>query len=298
MDLIVNEKPVQGKLNCDRIIRVFPRRTNATPNDQNVRFGDLGLFDQADEIHISVSFSWDMERAEKLAEQWKIIAPVKIGGPATDNCKGEFTPGMYLKKGYVITSRGCPNKCWFCEVPKKFGDDVTELKIKDGWNILDDNLLACSENHIINVFKMLQRQKYSAQFTGGLEAARLKDCHIDLLLHLRLKQLFFAYDTLNDFEPLLRASKMLKMAGIIHENKKHKARCFVLIGYPKDSFKKAEERLNQVIRLGFMPMAMFYRNNKYEFHNKIADKRKWNLFTREWSNPTIVGYKMKKLITK
>jgi len=275
----------------NKIIRVFPRKTNATPLDDKVRFGTPGLFDQADEIHISVTFSWDLERAEQLAEQWRLVAPVKIGGPATNNCKGEFMLGMYLKKGYVITSRGCPNKCWFCNVWKKFGD-IEELEIKNGWNILDDNLLACSEDHIRNVFEMLKRQDQWIAFTGGLEARRLKEWHIDLLLQLKLERIFFAYDTPDDFEPLISASKMLKKAGIIHKNKKHKAKCFVLIGYPTDTFEKAEKRLTDVMGLGFTPMAMFYKNNEYKFSNEIPDKRKWNLFTREWSNPTVVGYKM------
>ncbi len=269
-----------------KIIRVFPRKTNATPIDENMRFGNPGLFDKADEIHISVAFSWDLDKAEKLAEQWKLIAPVKIGGPATDNCKGEFIPGMYLKKGYVITSRGCPNKCWFCDVWKKFGDPV-ELKVKNGWNVLDDNLLACSKDHIMKVFEMLKKQNHWIEFTGGLEAKILKEWHIDLLLQLKLKQIFFAYDTPDDFEPLINVSKMLKQAGIIHKNKKHKARCFVLIGYPKDTFEKAEQRLNQIIELGFMPMAMLYRN-KLGLYDK-----EWRRFQREWSNPIIVGYKLK-----
>ena len=275
------------------IIRVFPRKTNATPLDNNVRFGNPGLFDQADEIHISVTFSWDLDRAEKLAEQWKMIAPVKIGGVATDNYKGEFIPGMYLKKGYVITSRGCPNKCWFCDVWKKFGN-ITELKIKDGWNILDDNLLACSNNHINSVFEMLKRQNHLIEFTGGLEAKIIKEWHIDLLSQIRLKQIFFAYDTPDDIDPLINVSRMLKEAGII-KSTSHIARCFVLIGYPKDTFEKAEKRLIDVMNLGFMPMAMFYRNNEYKFYGKEPDKRKWNLFTREWSNSIIVGHKMGKL---
>lgn len=271
-----------------QIIRVFSRKTNATPLDEMVRFENPGLFDQADEIHISVAFSWDLKKAEKLAEQWNMIAPVKIGGPATDNCKGEFTPGMYLKKGYIITSRGCPNKCWFCDVWRKFGN-ITELKIKDGWNVLDDNLLACSEQHIKNVFKMLKRQKHLIEFTGGLEAARLKDWHVDLLLQLKLKQIFFAYDTPDDFKPLLDASIMLKKVGIIKPTS-NVAKCFVLIGYPFDSFQEAENRLKTVISLGFMPMAMLYRDktNKYN--------KEWRRFQREWANPIIVGYKMKKII--
>jgi hypothetical protein len=79
-----------------------------------------------------------------------------------------------LKKGYVITSRGCPNRCWFCSVWRREGEVIRELPVTDGWNVLDDNLLVCSENHIRAVFAMLARQRRMPLFTGGLEAAWLK----------------------------------------------------------------------------------------------------------------------------
>ena len=123
-----------------RLIRVFPRRTRATPDDPLAYVGPPDLFAKADAVHISVAFTWDMPAAEQLAEQWQHVAPVTIGGPATSKAAGDdFTPGQYLKLGYVITSRGCPNHCWFCSVWKREGPTVRELPIKDGWNIQDDN---------------------------------------------------------------------------------------------------------------------------------------------------------------
>jgi hypothetical protein len=90
-----------------KIIRVFPRKTSLTPDDEDVRINMTPAFyDEADEIHISVTFTEDLQRAEWLAGQWKKVAPVKIGGPATGEPGGDFVPGMYLKKGAVITSRG------------------------------------------------------------------------------------------------------------------------------------------------------------------------------------------------
>lgn len=157
-----------------RIIRVFPTKTHATPEDEFVRIRETpSLFDEADEVHISVTFTWDKPWAEWAARQWERVAPVKIGGPAYNEPGGEFVPGMYLKKGYVITSRGCPNRCWFCAVPKREGFKIRELPVRDGWIIQDDNLLACSPKHIDEVFSMLARQPYRPQFTGGLEAALL-----------------------------------------------------------------------------------------------------------------------------
>ena len=128
-----------------KIARVFPSRTNATPDDKYA-FDDVpGMFlPPIDEVHVSVTFTWDIPMAEYLAEAWKAVAPVKIGGPAYGDKLGEFIPGRYVKPGYTFTSRGCPNagmgKCWFCTEPK----GPVELEIKPGHNILDPNLLATS----------------------------------------------------------------------------------------------------------------------------------------------------------
>ena len=125
------------------------RKTNATPEDDYVAIGSPGLFvpDDISEIHISVTFTtftWDLQESERLAEAWSRYGNVKIGGPATGMRGETFTPGMYLKHGYTITSRDCHNNCWFCSVPKREGT-LRELPITDGWNLLNDNILACSE---------------------------------------------------------------------------------------------------------------------------------------------------------
>ena len=117
-----------------RIARVFPRKTNASPDDSLCFFGAPPDELDVDEVHISWVFSYDDQIVDKLAEQWRHVAPVKIGGPANGDRGEEFTPGLYLKKGYTITSRGCPNKCWFCDVHKREGT-IRELKINTGNNL-------------------------------------------------------------------------------------------------------------------------------------------------------------------
>jgi hypothetical protein len=140
-----------------KIARVFPRKTVASPDDELSFFKEPPLLGmpEVDEVHVSVAFTYDMQYAEYLAEQWKALGvPVKMGGPAFDQPGGEFIPGRYLKHGYVITSRGCPNRCWFCKVPEREGFCLRELPITEGWNVMDDNLLTCSEDHIRKVFDM------------------------------------------------------------------------------------------------------------------------------------------------
>jgi hypothetical protein len=78
-----------------KIIRVFPRRTNATPDDEDVCINTTpSFFDDADEVHISCTFTWDIPRAEWLAKQWSAVAPVKVGGVAFGSKGGNFESGM------------------------------------------------------------------------------------------------------------------------------------------------------------------------------------------------------------
>lgn len=263
---------------------MFPRRTRATPCDEHAYVGEPHLLvGDYDEVHVSVTWTYDIPEAERLARLWQPIAPVSIGGPALGDAGGDFVPGMYVKPGYVITSRGCPNRCWFCSVWKREGNVVRELPVVDGWNVLDDNLLASSREHIDAVFSMLSRQPQQAEFTGGLEAAKIDDWVAGRLASLRLKQLFCAYDTPDDYDPLVAAGRILSAHGIGG----HKKRCYVLVGWPKDTMLGAERRMLQTIEAGFMPMAMLWRGK-----DGSVD-RDWRQFQREWARPHIVGAKMR-----
>jgi hypothetical protein len=268
-----------------KVLRLFPRKTNATPDDADVRIRTAPtLFDEADEVHISVAFTWDIAWAEQAARQWRPVAPVRLGGPAFSEPGGDFVPGMYMKRGYVITSRGCPNRCWFCAVPKREGYALRELPVTDGWIVTDDNLLACSPAHIDRVFEMLRRQPCRPRFAGGLEARLLTREMAVRLKALKPEVMFFAYDTPDDYEPLVEAGHCLREAGFSKEGQT--ARCYVLIGYRGDTFEKAERRLTDTWKAGFFPMAMLYRDYRGEYSSE------WKRFQREWASHRIVATKL------
>ena len=264
-----------------KIARVFPRRTKATPTDELVfTKPPPKILPDIDEVHVSVTFSYDLDKAEELMESWeKTGLPIKIGGPVFGLPGGDFTPGLYLKHGYVITSRGCPNTssdCWFCSVPKREGS-LRELPITNGHNILDDNLLACSERHIRAVFAMLKNQPEKPLFTGGLEAQLLKPWHVNLLREVKTKRLYCSFDRPEDYEPLVQAGKILREGGISKGS--HAANCYVLIGYPGDNMSNAEKRLHDTWTAGFFPFAMLYRNAKGEACHE------WKQFQTLWARP-------------
>lgn len=276
-----------------RIARVFPRKTSMTPTDElafiNTPPPRLAM-PEVDEVHISVAFTWDLPKAEVLFDQWmQVGVPVHLGGPAFNLPGGEFVPGLYVKEGATITSRGCPNKCWFCAVPKREGG-LRELPIHDGWNILDDNILACSDEHVEAVFKMLERQPRRAEFTGGLEAKILKTWHAKRLREIKANRMYFAYDTADDYEPLVEAGKLMMQEG--HSPLGHRMCCYVLIGYKGDTFEKAEKRLTDAMKAGFLPYAMLYRDKKGERDPE------WMKFQREWLRPAITGTKMREIWKK
>jgi hypothetical protein len=245
-----------------KVIRVFPRRTNATPDDELAVVGRRPeLWDDADAVHVSVTFDCDKERAERLAQAWSVVATVEIGGPAIGTPAGNFEPGRYLKHGYTITSRGCPWRCESCLVPQREGA-LRLLPIRDGWNILDNNLLACPREHVEAVFAMLQRQPHKAKFTGGLEAERLEPWHVDWMLKLKPETMWMAYDSEADWQPLRAAVGMLAEAGIVAPHRTKRVGAYVLMGQRGDTPDKAEVRLLRVIGLGIKTQAMLYDNGR------------------------------------
>ena len=280
----VNIFPILGST-PRRLIRVFPRKTKASPVDDLSYFGPPDLFAQADEVHIDVTFTADKLKAESLAEDWKHVAPVKIGGVAYGDPGEDFVPGRYIKHGYTFTSRGCPRRCWFCSVWKR--DPVPRLlPIQDGWNILDDNLLACPEPHVRAVFAMLARQGRQIEFTGGLEALALQDYQVGLLADMKPRpNCFFAYDPGDAPETLQSAAARLLAAGFTARS--HRLRCYVLIGYPKDTFSAAGSRLEYILSLGFTPMAMLWQPETPSAE-RYRPSLEWRRFQRLWARPAFI----------
>lgn len=272
-----------------KILRVFPYRTNYTPEDDLVFIGEppfREMIPEHDEVHVSCTFSWDKKRCEELAYQWEIATnkPVKVGGVAYDDEIDGFTQGLYIRKNIIFTTRGCNNNCSFCLVPRREGK-LRELPICVGNWIQDNNFLQSNKTHKEKVFDMLRSQSQIC-FKGGLEADLIDDHFIRNVTSLRIKELWLACDSDGELPALKRACEKLTKAGFT----RGKIKCYAL-SYGKD-MAKDEARCRAIYEAGAMPFVQLYQ----EYASiKTEYPRKWREFARTWCRPAATKAHMKRV---
>ena len=261
-----------------RILRVFPTQTSYTPTDDLAFVGPLPMqcfIPEHDEVHISCTFTWDMNKAEDLAFQWEGVTnkPVKLGGPAYHSEVEGFTPGLYVKKGVIFTSRGCNNNCPWCGV-RQIEGKLVELPITQGNIIQDNNFLQCSVRHKEKVFDML-RSQHRICFRGGLETDLIDDHFVSNITSLRIAELWLACDTDAQLPRFKAACKKLTDAGY----NRNQIRCYSLIGKDMEA---EEQRNREIFRAGAMPFSQLLR----DFSRKKTEySAEWKAFERQWQRP-------------
>lgn len=256
-----------------RILRVFPRRTSMTPTDDLAVIGYPSLWrPEADEVHVSVAFSWDKAQGRYLRDAWaQYYQVVRLGGPAMDGEGDDFQPGMYLKQGVTITSRGCVRHCPWCIVNTR----IRLLDIKPGWIVQDNNILGTGRRHLGAVFQMLRAQRQPITFAGGLDTRLLKDWMAEELRSLKIAQVFLAADCDDALPALQQALEKLRFLP------RDKIRCYVLWAFAGESLEQSEARCYRVGELGAMPFAQLYQ----PLDGFIAYPAKWRERARLWQRP-------------
>lgn len=262
-----------------RIIRVFPRRTSMTPTDPYAFVGDPPLWrPQADEVHVSVTFTWDIERARRLVDAWSQYYPVvKVGGPVfgQSHLSVQFEPGLYVRPGVTFTTRGCDYKCPWCLVPFYEGRLRILPDLQPGHIVQDNNLLQAGPRHVGRVCGMLKAQRQAAVFSGGLMPELVREWVAEELRGLRIKQVFLSADAEGDLPTLRRAARRLSFLG------RNRLRCYMLVAYGGETLERARQRLEDVWEAGCMPFAQLYRPPDLEIRYGLE----WRALAREWSRP-------------
>lgn len=204
-------------------------------------------------------------------------------------------------------TRGCPRGCKFCIVGKKEGlcsrkvADLTEFW-KGQKNIVlnDPNILASRDWS--DLLGQLQKSGALVDFNQGLDARVLTEQKCVALSNVRIKEIHFAWDRLEDREKVL---PKLRMYAEICKNKPHthNAIVYVLVNHTS-TLDQDLERIYTLRDLGYWAYVMIYDKNnadhiytdlqrwcnnrfifakcpRFEDYNKIAsvkDKRQLKLF--------------------
>jgi hypothetical protein len=221
----------------------------------------------ADRVFISVPFTWYLPKAKTLAT-WFMQAGhyVYIGGPAVE-LMPDYLSGVATQVGgdlhplplkrhnpdATFTSRGCPNQCGFCAVPRIEGD----LRELADWRpapiVCDNNILATSQRHFDNAIDRL-KQFRQVDFNQGLDARLLNAHHIDKLKELSLPILRFSFDHIGMGTIVTSAIQSVLQAGFA----KRRVRCYVMFGF-HDSPDDALYRVETIKKLGVRPFPQRYQ---------------------------------------
>lgn len=124
-------------------------------------------------------------------------------------------PNIDKKTAYGFLTRGCPNKCKWCVVPRKEGNvrpymDVDDVAIDGRTNLIlmDNNILAC-EYGLQQIQKIIDKG-YRVDFNQALDARLVTDDIAKLLAKVKwLNQIRFGCDTPKQIKECEQAMKMI-----------------------------------------------------------------------------------------
>lgn len=167
---------------------------------------------------------------------------------------------------YGFLTRGCPNRCKWCVVPKKEGNitaymDIEEIAVDGRKNIIlmDNNVLA--SDYGLQQIEKIVSMKLRVDFNQGLDARLVTDDIARLLAKIKwIKRIRFGCDTPGQIAECERATTLIDKYGYKGE---YFFYCILL-----NDFKESFERVNHWKNKGgrFLPHCQPYRdlNNPYQ----------------------------------
>lgn len=185
-------------------------------------------------------------------------------------------PELTKDTAYGFLSRGCPRGCPFCIVNDKEGRKSYKVADLSEWwygqkNIVlcDPNLLACREH--MNLLKQLADSKAYVDVNQGFDARMLTEDNIEAIKQIKLKEIHFAWDLMNQSTYVLNGLELWKKHGkkVSHGSW---GTVYVLVNFNTTM----EENLYRVYTLrdmGFDPYVMAY--DKPNAPKEIRNLQRW-----------------------
>ncbi len=212
-------------------------------------------------LYLSVPFTWLLPEARRLAREHH--GPVYAGGPAVDLMPGYLSASAIIGEPCPVpplamhnplatfTTRGCPNRCPFCAVPRIEGPfrELADWPVRP--IVCDNNLLASSRRHFDTVIDRLKALPW-VDFNQGLDARLFTPHHARRIAELKAAKVRFAFDSVASESAVADAVALARRHGL------RDLGVYVLIGYA-DTPDDARYRLEAVRSWGIRPNPMRYQ---------------------------------------
>lgn len=263
-----------------------------------------------DQVYISCLFPWNRHKCEQYLraypsaiiggtgwdEQIRLPAEIEACRPDYDLYKPAdvYTrlgkAGISTKRskqlkaadianmGIGFTTRGCPNNCGFCHVPRVEGPLHSVGEIQDIINprsniitLYDNNLTA--DPYCVDKLQEIRDRGLIVDISQGIDVRRLTDEKAKALSEVKhLRSLHYAWDLIKDEERVLAGIKLLQQ-----HVKSWRHMCYVLVGF-NTTYAEDMYRVQLLHELHITPYVMKYNNR--------SDDIRLNHFAR-WVNAKI-----------
>lgn len=202
---------------------------------------------------------------------------------------------------YGFLTRGCPNKCVWCVVPRKEGAirpymDIDDIAIEGRKKIvlMDNNILAAGDYAVEQLHKIIDRG-YSIDFNQAMDARLVTPEYAKLLAKVKWidRRIRFGCDTHKQIKDCERAIRLIQDNGYKGE--------FFLYTMLNGDFTECYNRLrywwarNRNLRLEHKPNIYAYAQPYRDPDNPSREIPQWQKDMAQWANKkqifTVVDFK-------
>lgn len=161
---------------------------------------------------------------------------------------------------YGYLTRGCPRGCPFCIVAEKEGRKSYKVAdLSEFWTgqknitLLDPNILGCKDH--MEILEQLADSKAWIDINQGIDARLLTEENVEALNKLKMKDVHFAWDLMDQSEKVLQGLKLYAEKGKIQNFRRKMV--YVLVNF-NTSLEEDLYRINTLEELGYEPYVMCY----------------------------------------
>lgn len=184
-------------------------------------------------------------------------------------------PELTKDTAYGFLSRGCPRGCPFCGVKNKEGRKSYKVAdLSEWWNgqknivLMCPNILACKDH--MDLLKQLADSNAWVDMNQGLDARLLTEKNIEALNRVKIKNIHFAWDLMEQSDAVIRGLNLYLEHGKIKDYRRRLV--YVLTNY-NTTMDENLYRIYTLRDLGYDPYVMVY--DKPNAPKEIRRLQRW-----------------------